>query len=163
MRRVRRAWYYVRSFFRPTWTLDDYPIAVRDQRGRGDDVPPFVASIDGLFVHGFGETPNAAREDLAKNFEGFRAERALPRPGTQQPLVFASTALIDAHGELRDEFLERVLHMGSNIFVSDESSLSDFPEPLAEYKRRIMLLYGVDVEQLQDDRLITILDAIARR
>ena len=49
------------------------------------------------------------------------------------------------------------------VFVSDESSLSEFPEGVEEYGRRIMLLYGIDIESLPDDDFATILDAIADR
>ena len=43
------------------------------------------------------------------------------------------------------------------------SSLAEFPEGFEEYGRRIMLLYGIDVEALPDDHFATILDAIANR
>jgi hypothetical protein len=48
-------------------------------------------------------------------------------------------------------------------FISDISRLSEFPGDRAEYARRTMLLYGIDVDRLHDDRFTTIFDAIARR
>ena len=175
-RPVRRAWFYLRSFFRRPWTLDDYPVHLRRQEPPRDDAQfppdtrelvwqPYVATVDGMFITGLGDTPQAARDQLAERFADYRASHdTLPRPGTQAPLTFASTTRLEAHGTLRDEFIERVLHMDpSAVFVSDESSLSDFPEGLEEYGRRIMLLYGIDVEALPDDDFATILEAIANR
>lgn len=172
-RRARRAWYFVRSFFRHPWTLDDYPVDVRRQ-DPPDDAPTdrrertwheYLARIDGMVLVGLGDTPEAARAELAERFENYRsAHEALPRPGTIAPIQFASTARLDAHGPLRDEFVERILHMvPAQVFVSDESGLSQFPDGAAEYSRRIMLLYGIDVDELADDRFPTILDAIAAR
>jgi hypothetical protein len=170
MRRIRNAWYFARSFFRTNWTIGDYPVRVWEQPPSDDDEdtareggPQFLAMIEGTLILGSGDTPQAARRNLADVLEQRRATQRLPRPGTRAPIVFASTTKVNAHGTLRDEFLERVLHMGANIFVSDESTLSNFPDGDDEYKRRIMLLYRIDVDTLSDDRLVTILDAIAKR
>ena len=173
-RRLRRAWFYLRSFFRPSWTLDDYPVFVRRQDPPPDDpempaamrdLPPYLAMVDGMMIAGIGDTPQAARAQLAERLEHYRAAHdTLPRPGTRAPVTFASTTRLEAHGTLRDEFIERILHMvPSQVFVSDGSSLNDFPESGEEYGRRIMLLYGIDVDQLADNHLATILDAVAAR
>lgn len=174
-RPVRRAWFCLRSFFRRPWTLDDYPVVIRRQEPLDDsELPlvmrglpwlPYIATVDGMFITGLGDTPQAARDQLAERFAEYRASHdTLPRPGTQAPVTFASTTRLEAHGTLRDEFIERVLHMGPSwVFVSDESSLSEFPEGNEEYGRRTMLLYGIDIESLPDDAFTTILDAIANR
>jgi hypothetical protein len=108
-------------------------------------------------------TPRRRRATTCAGDSTGTGRKTQPRPGAQQPLQFATTARIDAYGTLRDEFLERILHMGSNIFVSDESALDNFPGDVEDYKRRIMLLYNVDADELPDQRLVTILDAIAAR
>src|ERR1700737_3150941 len=171
-RRLLRAWFYLRSFFRRPWTLDDYPVIVRRQDPPDDaqttpgvrDVSfqPYVAMVDGMVIAGLGDTPRAARAQLAERFENYRAAHdTLPRPGTQAPITFASSARLEAHGTLRDEFIERILHMEpTQVFVSDGSALSDFPEDAEEYGRRIMLLYGVDIDGLADDKFATLLDAL---
>nr|MDQ6924640.1 hypothetical protein [Candidatus Eremiobacteraeota bacterium] len=162
MRRLVRAWFFLSSFLRRSWTLDDYPVSVRRQEG---DAPPFAATIDGMFLAGLGATPEAARAELAARLKEYRASHdSLPRPGTQAPIRYASTTRIVAHGALRDEFVERILRMEpGSVFISDESRLGEFPEEIAEYGRRIMLLYGVDIDTLADEKFATILDAIADR
>jgi len=161
-------WYFVRSFFRRTWTLDDYPVVINAQRDRaaapderGTWRPPYAARIEGMFLVGMGLTADAARADLRTRFEQFQNEKPLPRPGTWQPIEFAASDRIEAFGALRDDFVARVLQM-EWAFISDESTLDDFPEP-EELNRRIMLLYGVDADRLPDRRIVTLLDAIQRR
>jgi hypothetical protein len=163
-RRVKRAWYYLRSFFRWPWTFADYPVVVHRQGPLADGaLPEYVAMIDGMILAGLGDTPESARAELAERFEAYRAAHdTLPRPGTQAPITFATATRVELHGTLRDEFVERILRM-EWAFMSDESSLTDFPEELDEYGRRIMLLYGIDIDQLADRRIATILDAIADR
>jgi hypothetical protein len=176
--RLLRAWCFVRSFFRRTWTLDDYPVVVRrlPPPAPDDELPrpmrglapvPYLAFIEGLYVVGFGNTAEQARASLAENFRGYCASRtSLPRPGTKRPRgsMLVSHERVRAHGSLRDEFIARVLQLDPReTFISDSSSLGDFPEEPAEYNRRTMLLYGVDLETLPDSRIVTILDAIAAR
>ncbi|HTD37807.1 MAG TPA: hypothetical protein VK669_09850 [Candidatus Limnocylindrales bacterium] len=165
--RPRTFWYYMRSFFRRTWTLDDYPIdvtfhpngtAAPDESGSW--VPPYTAGTPGMFLVGLGVTADAARADLREKFEKRRKEKPLPRPGTSEPIEIAASDRIEAFGALLDEFIERVLQ-SEWVFLSDESTLYDFPDP--DVKRRIMLLYGIDPDRLPDQRIVTVLDAIAAR
>lgn len=80
------------------------------------------------------------------------------------PTTFPSTERTIAHGILRDLFIAQVLHLvPSWTFVSDESVLADFPEPVETYAERIRDIYGVDVTALPDGFVPTILDAIAER
>ena len=166
--RASKAWHYLRSFFRRNWRFEDYPVVVRAQPGGtpepdadGSWTPPYIAQIDGMWLTGSGATAEAARADLAAKFETYRNENELPRPGTQEPIRFASSERIDSFGTLRDDFIERVLRMPW-AFMSDESTLAEFPD-LEDLKRRISLLYGVDVDALADDRIVTILQAISAR
>ncbi|HZC29338.1 MAG TPA: hypothetical protein VE269_06325 [Gaiellaceae bacterium] len=166
--RASKAWYYLRSFFRREWRLEDYPVSVRAQPGGtpapdgdGKWMPAYVAMIDGMFLVGMGATADAARADLRAKFEEFRKENELPRPGTQQPIRYVESERIEAFGAVRDDFVERVLRL-SWAFISDESTLDQFEEP-EELKRRIALLYGIDTDRLPDQRIVTILEAIANR
>jgi hypothetical protein len=175
--RLRVAWYYVRSFFRPTWNLDDYPIVMRRQGPPPDpeSLPPpmrngtwfpCIAMVYGTLILGGGDTPREARAKLAEAFEEFRAEHELPRPGTWGKTLgrLAPHEGIRSHGALRDEFIERVLQLNpAETFVSDQSSLTDFDPDVTQFDRRLRLLYGVELDRLPDHRLVTIMDAIAQR
>ena len=158
----------MRSFFRREWRFEDYPVTVRAQPGGtaaphedGSWTPAYTATIDGMLLFGGGATADAARADLRAKFEAFRKENELPRPGTEQPLRFAASDRVTSFGTLRDEFVERVLQLPW-AFISDGSTLDEFEEP-EDLKRRIILLYGIDVDRLPDQRIVTILDAIAAR
>lgn len=168
----------MRSFFRSTWTLDDYPVVVRrfpppppDEElpppMRGLAPVPYLAFIDGLFLLGIGDTAELARASLEETFREYCAKQAsLPRPGTRRRrgTMLANHDRIRAHGSLRDDFIARVLQLDPReTFISDLSSLGDFPEEPAEYNRRTILLYGVDLDALPDNRIVTILDAISAR
>lgn len=128
---------------------------------------PYLAFIDGLYLVGFGATAEQARASLAETFRAYCAKRGSPpRPGTKRPprSMLVNYERIRAHGSLRDDFIARVLQLDPcQTFISDLSSLGDFPEERAEYSRRAMLLYGVDLDALPDDKIVTILDAIAER
>jgi hypothetical protein len=175
-RRLRAAWYYLRSFFRPTWTVADYPVSMWSQgpRPNPEDLPPpmrggtwypYIAWIDGTMIMGFGDSPDEARASLAKHFDEYRGQNELPRPGSMMKLgQLAVHERIRSQGTLRDEFIERILRLDpAETFVSDLSSLSDFDPDVGEFDRRLRLLYRIDIDQLTDDRLVTILDAIAGR
>jgi len=128
-------------------------------------VEPFCAQIDGLLIVGTGSTREAARKSLAERFASYRAaHQKMPRPGTRAPVEYAATTEIKTVGSLRDDFIERVLRFNpAETFISDESRLSDFPEPVDAMADRIILLYGVDPRVLPDDLLTTIFRAILRR
>jgi hypothetical protein len=81
-------------------------------------------------VSGNGDTEEEAHNDLQKSFSTTKAERAksgkkLPRPGTHVEIDFASRERVDAHPELAEDFIRRVLNLDW-AWISDESSLWDF-------------------------------------
>src|ERR1044072_3460379 len=73
----------------------DYPVPVR--KNGSSDLPAeegseYVAQIiNWWMMTGLGSTPEAAREDLRRRFEEYRANgNELPRPGGQVQITFAS-------------------------------------------------------------------------
>jgi hypothetical protein len=86
------------------------------------------------------------------------------RPGAPPPLELASTERVDRVAETARDLMSRVLGMRyDECFISDESSLWDFhvyPSNDA-YVERIRELYGVDVSDVTDGNLATILERIA--
>ena len=59
--------------------------------------------------------------------------------------------------------MPRVLSFNADdCLITDESTLSDFPEPDDQYLRRIGIFYGIHPEELADYRLVTIFERIAK-
>jgi hypothetical protein len=118
-------------------------------------------------VSGGGNTKLEALQELEKSFATVKAERAkdgkkLPRPGTHAEIEFASRDRVDAHAELAEDFIRRVLNLDW-AFVSAESSLWDFHSAAdnQDLIAKINEVYGVDVSDIESAKLWQILDRIA--
>lgn len=152
---------WIRSWRKPagTWTLDDYPIAVYPNGGNAAN--GYVARVFKWYVPvGIGDTEEAALADLRANFVHI-IDR--PRPGTKVPIQFAAHAEIDSHGDAVYDLVEIVTGTRP-FFLSDGSSLGDFADedvPLAALLERIKDKYGVDVSDIENGDLVTILDRLA--
>lgn len=116
-------------------------------------------------MSGGGQTETEALKNLSAKLEARKARgERLPRPGTGLPIEFAWTGRVDAHDRLAADFLERVLGLNSaECFISDESSLWDFhgEDDNALLYKRIVLLYGVDVSDIEGARLVDIFDRLS--
>jgi hypothetical protein len=118
-------------------------------------------------MDGLGETRKEALESLRTNFLERKARLAeqgkpLPQPGTKVPIEFASQERVNAHPELAQEFIHRVLGL-EWAFITDQSSLWDFH---AEKNNDALLakvreVYGVDVSGIKSGNLYEIFDRIA--
>ena len=106
---------------------------------------------------GIGPDEDSARADLVRDF-ATREDR--PRPGTRVPVRFAASAGIAAYGPWAYDVVETITGIRP-FFVSDDSSLSDFPDDLAQYVAQTRELYGVDISDVEDGHLMTVLDRIA--
>jgi len=74
-----------------------------------------------------GETPDAAVAALRGSFNLFKANNALPRPGTTVKLAFASSENIDRYADVAEDFLNRIFHMNyKDMFLSDGIALEEF-------------------------------------
>jgi hypothetical protein len=118
---------------------------------------------------GGGETPQEAMEVLRVSFERAAEDRRrkgkpLPRPGVRVPIEFAPGEQVDAHGELVDDFVRRVLGFEC-AWISNESSLWDFhsDETKDELQAKIKEIYGVDVSDIESGNIVQILDRIAAK
>lgn len=168
-------WKWGLSFFKNEWRLADYPVRFRRQIADPDDLyqpPRFIlhpwnASIVGLWISGHGATKQEALADLEEKFQSWKERRVLRgesiiRPGNEAPVEFASTELIQAHEDLAQDFIERVL--GHDwAFISDESSLGDFHTERNNdaLVAKVYEVYGVDVADIQSGRIAPILERIA--
>jgi hypothetical protein len=118
-------------------------------------------------ISGGGDTETKAVQELQKRFTTVKTERTkdgkkLPRPGTHVEIEFASRERIDAHAELAEDFVRRVLNLDW-AWISDESSLWDFhsSDDNSDVASKIKEVYGVDVSDIKFAKLWQILDRIA--
>ena len=73
---------------------------------------------------------------------------------------------VEAHHRLAADFVKRVFGLDiADCFISDESSLWDFhaDEDNTLLYNKIMLIYGVDVADIEGARLADIFDRLAAR
>jgi len=172
--KIRAWWKRFLSLFKRDWNLSDYPISVR----KHEIDPKYVGTrwkqhiytaqiVNWWVISGGGDTKTEALQELDKSFEALKAEKAkdgqkLPRPGTHVEIEFASREWVDAHAELAEDFIHRVLNLDW-ASISDESSLWHFHsrDDNQEFIAKIKQLYGVDVSDLESAKLWQILDRIA--
>ena len=171
---VCAAWKWSLSLLKRDWELSDYPLALREHEIKPDYAGTrmkqhrySVAIVNWWFMSGRGDTKQEALDELEKRFAAEAVERTnvgkpLPRPGTHVPIEFASRQRVDAHPELAEDFIRRVLNLDW-AWISDESSLWDFhsSEDNGELTAKIREVYGVDVSDIESARLSEILDRIA--
>lgn len=172
---VLAAWKWLLSFRKADWLLDDYPVFIRKQESDGNNshsrlkLIPYVARIVNWYtLSGGGDTEIDALADLKTNFDTQKEARrrkheALPRPGTRVPIQFASDTCVEAHRELADDFIKRVLELEWAL-ITDESSLWDFHEDDTnkDLAAKVRDIYGVDISDLQSGRLCDIFERIVR-
>jgi len=171
------SWKWILSFRSRDWKLADYPIYFREQTP--DPTSPFnnprfvlhnnLASIVNWDLSGHGDSKQAALDDLQGKFTSRKVAFAeegkyLPRPGTKVPPRFVTQERVNAHAELADDFIHRVLGL-DGAWISDESSLWDFhtEESNRSFQEKIRQAYGVSVDDIESGLLYEIFDRIASR
>jgi hypothetical protein len=169
---VRMAWKRVLSYRKREWTFEDYPIVVRRQSFDGvpDDIEHesrYWARILGWLIDETALTKTEALTKLRSRYEMRRQLRidkgeSIPRPGVKVPIQFASRERINAHEELAEGFIQRVLQLEWAL-ITDESNLWDFTtgESIKEFQDRILLIYQTAVYDIENGNLAEILERIA--
>jgi hypothetical protein len=172
--RFLAGWKMFLSFFKREWKLSDYPLRLREHdiasnaaAGRLKQHRYSASIVNWWVITGTGDTKEDASRDLEKAFENAKlqkvaANKSLPRPGMHVPIEFASRQRIDAHAELAEDFVRRVLGLDW-AWISDESRLGDFHDDKTNEAliAKIKEVYGVDVSDIQSAKLLEILDRIA--
>jgi hypothetical protein len=168
--KVRSCWKLCLSFRNRDWELSDYPVIVRENEATPRPASQrYFAMILNWNVIGAGQSKTEALQALEKNFARAKAERiisrgSIPRPGAHVPIEFASQERVDAHADLADDFIQRILRI-DGAWISDESSLWDFHqgEKSDALITRIDDVYGVDVSDIESGNLAEILERIATK
>jgi len=173
-RTVKAIWKYLLSYRKKDWELSDYPIEVRWQKGdsplrneRWKEHVFWASIIRWHVIGGSGDSSAEAMAELEKNFAAVRVRRSeegkgLPRPGTSVPIEFAPQNRVDAHPELLDDFVRRVLQLDWAL-ITDESCLWHFHTDDSNdlYVGRIRAVYGVNVADIESGNIAEILNRIA--
>jgi len=168
--KVRSCWKLCLSFRRRNWELSDYPVIVRENAATPKPSGQrYFAMILNWNVIGAGQSKTEALQALEKNFAKAKAERiisrrSIPRPGAHVPIEFAPQERVNAHADLADDFIQRILRI-DGAWISDESSLWDFHqgEKNDALITRINEVYGVDVSDIESGNLAEILERIATK
>ena len=89
----------------------------------------------------------------------------IPRPGQRVPLKLASQVRVDKHADLAEDFKKRVLFpvLGlEDVWISDDSSMWNFhfDESNEALCAKIKEVYGVDVSDIESEKLPVIFDRI---
>jgi len=161
---------WLASFSRSEWRLCDYPVRARPNGVGAMPSQEWIAQIlNWPGPGGTGVSKEGAITNLGENLEGIRAHRRangqkMPRPGSRVPVEFAPTDRVLADPALHDDFIIRILGFapGSPVFISDQSSLSDFGDEsyVATLRTKIADVYGIDVSDLKGGLLCEILERI---
>ena len=166
------AWKRALSYRKREWTFEDYPIVVRRQSfyGAPDDMEHesrYWARVLGWLIDETAPTKTEALTKLRSRYEMRRQLRiekgeSIPRPGAKVPIQFASRERINAHEELANDLIHRVLQLEWAL-VTDESSLWDFTssQSIQEFQDRILLIYQASVYDIENGNLAAILERIA--
>jgi hypothetical protein len=165
---------FVQSFRKREWDAHDYPLLVIDRGhvespGRLKAFRWTVQIVNWLHMRGDADTREGAIEELRQQLARYCAEKgSLPRPGTgrKMDLTFAATDRVAANYDLVADIVRRVIGMEpEDCFVSDESTLWDFHhgQDNAEYHRKIAVLYGVDVSDVEPPTFAAIAERIRQQ
>jgi len=169
---VRMAWKRALSYRKCEWTFEDYPGVVRKQSFDGvpddmDHESRYWARILGWLVDETAPTRTEALTKLRSRYEMRRQLRiekgeSIPRPGAKVAVQFASRGRINAHEDLANDLVHRVLQLDWAL-ITDESSLWDFASgrSIKELQNRILLIYQEAVYDIENGNLAVILERIA--
>jgi hypothetical protein len=80
------------------------------------------------------------------------------------PLQFPSSEIIQGYSEIADRFIDLILVDCVCVFMTDESSLFDFEfiYEVANLEEKIKEVFGVDVSDLEDKKMVDIFERIER-
>jgi hypothetical protein len=164
-RRIKSYTYYLLSYRKSDWELDDYPIRYEFYEKSKKRPAFWNATIIGwVAMWSSGKTRKDAFQNLKRRFLAYKNRGdTLYRPGIDAPIKWASTTEVSKYRTLSIEFFEKILNITNNRWwISDQSSLWVMVEPEArpDVIKRIQERYGVDISDIEDGNFVTIFKRI---
>lgn len=160
---------YILSFIKSEWGFYDYPIHIKKQDSKDAELENFklvkwIATISNWHqLFGGGETKEEAINMLRERFAEYKQNnKILPRPGVRVPIVFASTSAINRHKLIARHFFTKILNRDfDQCFISDKSSVWDFPEADDQIYNRIQQAYGIDVSDIKSGNFVELFERLS--
>ena len=168
MDKLKAFWKFFLSFFKTSWQIEDYPLKHKVQEGVPDESKYCIQVINWWTLCGLGATKEKALKSLKEGFEAqVKSKGYTPRPGTNVPIQFAKSQIVNQYHDITDDFIEKVLgfSVGDPVFISDESSLYEFSteERLDDFYKKIQEVYNIDVSDIKDGKISKIIERIASK
>ncbi len=175
---TRMVWKRTLSYRKREWEFRDYPVRVWDQ-GAPLALPSrftnhrYRALILGWLIDATGDSRKEALAALEEQYVRRKqlcvdAGEPIPRPGTRVSIKIASRTKLDAHADVEEDFIRRILHpvLGiEDVHMTDGSSLWNFhfDEDSSALISKIREVYGVDVSDIESENVVEILERIAAK
>jgi len=168
---INAIWKKLLSHTKSTWGFDDYPVYY--YKINKDNVPPNIviekewkALIHNwVDMQGSGVSKKDALIDLKNNFESYKQNHTLPRPGTKVPIKFADSTQINQFKDFAVVFCEKILDLDYyECFISDGSritDLMDYDDNEIDLLQRINNYYQLDLKDLGDGNMVRLLKLIS--
>ncbi len=148
---------YLLSFLKSDWTIDDYPVWIKDQESVSPEYRYSARIYNWPALCGLGADKEKAYKNLEEDLNEIKVlnknnNEPMPRPGCKVPIKYATAERMNSDPELRDEFITEILQIELNdfLFISDSSRLEYFADDdgdVEKYKNRILQRYGVKVKE----------------
>ena len=137
---------YLLSYFKSNWGFEDYPLETwSNQNAKQDEIKYGASFTNWTSFVAHGKTKDEAVENLKANFNQYRKENELPRPGTLVPIQYAETDRIEQFEAIAVDFFDKIIEINYyDCFVSDLSSLHDFGLGDEAIIKKIKSEYGIE-------------------
>ena len=157
---------WMTSFFKKDWQVQDYPLYYREQNTSIPEIPRWeVHIIKWWQMSGLGNTKDEAIADLEKSLTQYKIDQPLPRPGSHQETLFASSEKIEEYWPIANLIVSEILgHNTEEMVITDQTSLHHLTDK-AEYKvclQDIKDAFGVDVSHIESGNLVEVCECVIR-
>lgn len=134
------------SYFKKEWKFEDYPLKTwTNLNAEHDDIKYGASFTNWMTFVSHGNTKEIAIENLKHNFDEYKQNNVLHRPGKKVPIRFAESNEIGKYEDIAVDFFDKIIEIDFySCFISDYSSLHDFDIDIDETVRKIKSVYGIE-------------------